>query len=91
MDSGWEGRELIGNQTVICLKKITAVFTFVISLPNRSFIFYVNEQILESCYGVRFHLTRFLSKQAPRSTPATLAEMEDISLLLAGNLHTDVA
>lgn len=45
----WVGRQgLIGNQTVICLKKITAVFTFVISLPNRSLIFYVNEQILES-------------------------------------------
>jgi len=30
------------------------------------------------------------SKQTPRSTPATLVEMEDTSLHLAGNLHTDV-
>lgn len=89
MDSGWEGRELIGNQTVICLKKITAVFTFVISLPNRSLIFYVNEQILES-HRSSVSFNTLFSKQAPRSTPATLVEMEDISLLLAGNLHTDV-
>lgn len=48
MDSGWLGSELIGNSTVLCFKKIPAVSTFVISLPRRSPMFYVNEQILES-------------------------------------------
>jgi hypothetical protein len=66
MDSGWVGSELIGNCTALCFKKIPAVSTFVIFLPNRILNALSKKQILQSQKSSHFYPS-FLTN--PSHTP----------------------